>query len=68
MRKGLPIAKSEMTDETDFTCTYCESPQDVQSGRCDAGLALFCSGCGRHGKAEATDGTISTGPFFTHAT
>lgn len=67
MARQLPISKSELTDETDYTCTYCESTQNVKSGRSDNGLALLCTGCGRHGEAEQTDGNITTGPFFTHA-
>lgn len=63
--KGLSVAKSELSEESDFECTYCESTESVVSCHVNNSLELFCEGCGRHGEATHSDGDISTGPFFT---
>lgn len=64
--RGLPVSKSELTDEEDYECTYCHTTDKVQSCKHKTGLALHCSGCGRHGLAEDRDDGIDTGPFFEY--
>lgn len=64
--KGLSVSKDELTDESDFECTYCNSPDGVLSCRVNDSLELFCEGCGRNGEATHSENGISAGPFFNY--
>jgi len=63
--KGLSVPRNEMNTESDFICTYCDSPDNILSSKVNKSLELLCTACGRHGKATQDDGVISTGPFFS---
>lgn len=66
MAKTPSSPKEAFTDENEFLCSYCESPENVESNRVDSRLELKCTGCGRYGDATLSDGSVKPGKFFEY--
>lgn len=64
--KGLSVSKDQLTEESDFECTYCSSTDSVLSCRVGDSLELLCEECGRYGEANHSEEGISSGPFFKY--